>query len=260
MLGFDIESDEYREGLSPADLQVTCAAVCERNADPIFFPAIDDSGIYTNIMSVSGTRALADYLIEYARDGYVVTWNGMHFDFPLLNAVCGSAAYSQEIKRVSMERHIDMGYAMVSDMGFMIGLDKAAKSLGLGGKTEGMHGYLAPLLWHPERELTEEELQEIKPLGVTPGSDQAKELCLQYVGQDAKVTVETYDALVEQGVVSWISGKGNKVKNPWRPSMVDGRLLTVYEACRLTPVSTPWFKDNPFNKDKIVQWAMDYKR
>jgi hypothetical protein len=218
------------------------------------YPAIDPFGAYLDIMSQQNARDLADVLIEYAKNSFVITWNGMNFDFPLLAAVCAEP-YSTEIKRVALKRHIDIGYCMVTDIGFMIGLDKAAKSLGIQGKTEGMHGYLAPLLWHPERPLTEEELVEIKPFGVIPGSDQAKELCLKYVGQDSKVSVDVYEALVIQKSLSWLTRTGKVVRTPWIPSFTEGRLMTVYEASMIEPVRTPWWPENPFNKDRIISWT-----
>lgn len=77
-------------------------------------------------------------------EGYtLLTWNGLGFDFPVLADESGLLAECQEFAR----NHVDMMFYILCIRGHRLGLDTAAKGMGLPGKTEGMTGADAPKLW-----------------------------------------------------------------------------------------------------------------
>jgi len=260
-IGFDLESaaNDFYEGIDLLKLGISCAAICESGggAATVFYDT-DILGFTLPRVSQEYARLIADRLIDIAASGkIIITHNGLKFDFPLLDAICGDREYSRQLKRVALEHHIDTGFSMVLDKSFMISLDTAAHALKLSGKTIGMHGSLAPILWNPTRELSEEEILHIKELGVIPGTRSAQSLCLQYVAQDARTSVDVYYALVKKKSIRWVSSRtGRLVRDPWRPEIINGRMLTVAESMQKTPPETPWWPGNPFDKDQMLSWAL----
>ena len=259
-IGFDLESaHEYKEGVGLEEVGISCAACyAVEFAAPQLFAAKDIFGFAKPEMDAYDGSVLAKALIDYANNGdIIVTFNGLHFDWPVLASVCNDTGIEKELKDVAINHHIDIGFCMVIDRGFMVSLNTAAHGLGLSGKTEGMKGSLAPLLWNPERELTEEELVDVKALGVMPGTKPAQDLCLTYVGQDSVTTADVYRLLVEDTYLQWTSSRsGRLVKTPWYPSILDGRLLKVCEIMDKEQCPTPWWPENPFCRDEMLSWAL----
>jgi hypothetical protein len=130
--------------------------------------------------------------------------------------------------------HIDPAFLQLCQMGYMCGLDKIAKGLGLGGKTEGMSGALAPVMWAKGRE--------------------EQDKVLEYVAQDARTTAEMYEGLLEKGSVHWITQSGRLSRYPFAPKTKDGRLLTVDEATGLKLPDTSWMTD-PRTRHSCYGWT-----
>jgi len=257
----DLESShEYHEDMPFADVGISCAALYAVEWESaISYPAQDIFGFREPEMSAECAQGFAKELIRYASMGdTIVSFNGLHFDFPLLATVCNDTGIEKELKHLAIYNHIDIGLLMVVARGFMVSLNTAAHALGLSGKTEGMSGYLAPILWNPERtDFTEEELADIEATGVTPGTKAAQNLCLKYVIQDAITTADVYRLLVEDKYLRWTSSRtGRLVKSPWIPEVFEGRLLKVCEVMDRTQLETKWFKNNPFSKDEMLSWAL----
>jgi hypothetical protein len=153
--------------------------------------------------------------------------------------------------------HCDMGFAMVCDKGYMVGLNTAAKALNLQGKTEGMNGALAPILWNPpKRDLTDKELADIHALGVTPGTSEARKLCVEYVEQDAITTRDVYRRLMEEGSLIWRTRRGSLARYPWVPYVLNGHIATVKEALALDPPDTSWMS-NPRSRGDYIGWTLN---
>jgi hypothetical protein len=159
---FDIEiAKEIPEGCDDwreiAPLGISCAALA--------YP--DPLGIGHRYMIWEGWpqmdlkqigKMLADLEWVGGRGTQIVTWNGLGFDFPVI---------AQEIyqpTRIAMlaRSHIDMMFMVVAKNGHYLGLDKAARGMGLGGKRKevqlrdgssihDMSGAKAPRMW-AERE------------------------------------------------------------------------------------------------------------
>ena len=110
---------------------------------------------------------LVDRLLYMDEQGYtIVTWNGLGFDFDVLAEESGRW---QECRDLAL-RHVDMMFHFLCRKGFPLGLNTAAHGLGLPGKTEGMHGDLAPVMW-------------------AKSLDDRKKV-LEYVAQDAVTTLQ----------------------------------------------------------------------
>lgn len=163
-----------------------------------------------------------------ARKGYqIVTWNGLGFDFPLLAIECHDDGLTALIKEFAAN-HIDIGFQMLCEKGFMCGLNAAARGMKLSGKTEGMHGDLAPAMWKESRE--------------------KQDIVLEYVAQDSRTTGEVYEAIIDQGgSLVWITKKGYPIRRPWFPTLRGNeygvRLLKVAEAMELSLPDTSWMDD-----------------
>jgi hypothetical protein len=206
-------------------------------------------------MDAQAARVLAQSILDLHTAGaLIVTWNGLGFDFPVLARACDDPQWTRKLAQVALD-HCDMGFAMLCSHGYMVGLNTAAKAFGLAGKTEGMSGGLAPLLWNkPERPLKEIEAYSIKSLNVMPGSKEARILCCEYVVQDAITTRDVYAALMRDRSMVWLTQKGVLTRQPWKPMFVDGHIATVQQALTLDPPDTSWMRA-PRPRSAYVGWA-----
>ena len=116
-------------------------------------------------MSREEAAALVEYLEAQTKQGYtVLTWNGLGFDFDVLAEESGMPG---ECRRLATN-HVDLMFHVFCQLGHGIGLDAAARGMGIQGKPEGMSGAVAPVLWAAGR----------------------REEVLAYVAQDVKTTLE----------------------------------------------------------------------
>lgn len=241
-------------------LGISCASAYTSDGRLQLWPnGLDPEGVYPDCMSPGKVRSIVRYLETKVNDGYyIVTWNGLGFDFDVLAEECDSASWGRRVADLAMGQHIDPGFEMVCQKGYMVGLQKAAESLEVAGKTAGMHGDLAPLLWTGDlTTMTNDQKQAIIDLvGGTAhvGNRKAQELCLEYVGQDSKATMAVYQGLAQQKELWWVTNKGTICRYPWRPRMKGDRLLTVEEAMRLDIPDTSWMSD-PRPRHTFYDWV-----
>lgn len=242
VVAFDLEiARELPEGDEDwrhhAPLGISCAATLDSNKNlrlwhgstlQMDFMRAD----YPPQMSSAECRELAQFLVEMQVDGYtVITWNGLGFDLPVLAQECGDVISFDNLRDLALA-HIDIGFAMFCEKGFMIGLDTAAKGMGLAGKTKGMHGALAPAMWRQGR-LVQEKV-------------------LEYVAQDVRVTLGVYEAIVKQGCLRWTSRTGRL--QVWQP--ISGGLTNVKGAQVLPEPDVSWM-NNPWSRKKFCEWAKE---
>lgn len=237
-VAFDIEiAKEVPNGEDLHDyrpLGITCAATVTESGN---LRVWHDN--YAPQMSPEYIMQLIHYLwLQHEDHGrFPLTWNGMGFDFPVLAEESHDPDSVNACKHLAIN-HIDPGFQMVCQRGFMVGLNTAAKGMFLSGKTEGMHGGLAPTMWKGSRE------------------DQDK--VLEYVTQDTKTTAELYEAILEHGELRWTS----KAKRAaiWWPKFEDDktRLLTAAEAMELPDVSVrPGSTFEPWDRNRFYGWVED---
>lgn len=249
-IAFDVEiAKEIPEGeddwKSHRPLGISCAATRTssgvgrlwRGAMPE--GAIFNSVMYPSRMTPEECQGLASYLAAMQDGGFrIVTFNGLGFDFDVLQEECGGGEWLETCRRLAMG-HIDMAFQMLCQEGFMVGLVAMADGLGLPGKTEGMSGALAPVMWAESRG--------------------AQDKVLEYVVQDAKTTADTYEALLERKELWWTTKKGHRSRSPWCPIILKDegggrRLLTVTEALTLPEPNTAWM-DKPWLRSKFTGWT-----
>ena len=238
-LAFDLEiATEIPEGTDDwkalRPLGISCAAtMTDDGLLRLWHGPEHPDGRLAERMSPEECRALADYLAARAHIGYqIVTWNGLGFDFDVLQEECGAEDTQTLCRHVALYDHIDIAFQMLCEKGFMIGLDAAAKGMGLAGKTEGMHGDLAPVLWRQGR------------------AEQAR--VLEYVAQDVRSTVEVYAAICRAQELRWVSRSGRP--QLWLPRMMDrDRLLTVEECLQIPEPDTSWMSA-PWPRAKFCGW------
>ena len=255
-----------------AAMGISCAAtVTTRDRTPkVWSPSHGDSRYnlstpYPHQFTPKDAVDLASYLLDMHATGWtVVTWNGAAFDFEVLAHAVQEGRWAKEVAELALS-HIDPAFQARAELGYMMKLEKAAQALRVGGKTKGMSGALAPVLWtglYPQLEPLDRQVldQQIVTLGLKPGTRAAQDLCLEYVGQDALCTLEVYEALLKKGSFRWITGRGTLSRKPWRPRIrhrpVPARMTTVKESLAAPHVNTSWMTKAPKPRREMLNWAL----
>jgi hypothetical protein len=258
IIGFDLEiAEPFPEDRwdYKAKLGISCAAVYSTNAKyhKPYYPKIS-GGRYGDRMSEEEVMDMVgDLLLFESQGNYIVTWNGLGFDFLVLALELSDPRHVESVKQMAI-RHIDPFFNMFCDRGFGIGLQKAAEGLGVGGKLGGMHGSIAPLMWNADFPASsQDEAEKVIGTGLRRGSKEAQDLCIKYVIQDAKATHDIYQALLSSGEMYWITGSGRRSSKPWYPRIKNGRLYTCHEANALPEPDTSWM-DSPWPRSKFTGW------
>lgn len=239
-IAFDLEiAKSIPEGTddwhSIRPLGISCAATYDSDGVArVWHGEVGEDERFLDQMPESACRNMAAYLSMRQSEGYkVVTWNGLSFDFDVLAEECGNYL-SMRTKIINLAlNHIDIAFAMFCDKGFMCGLSAAAKGMGLAGKTEGMSGKMAPIMWAEDRE--------------------QQDKVLEYVVQDAKVTAMVYDTILLTRHLSWIS-RSERLNRWWALSGGRDDILTVREALKLPEPDTSWMS-NPWKRSKFSGWT-----
>ena len=167
---------------------------------------------------------LLDYLEAMTREGYtILSWNGLSFDFDLLAEEAGDVVRCEAIAL----DHVDMMFHAHCCLGYPIGLDAAARGMGLPGKPPGMSGAKAPAMWAEGRH----------------------EEVLQYVTQDVEITLAVAQAVVERRRLDWITRQG-KLRSVPLPS----GWSSVRQANQLPLPDTSWM-DTPIERSSFLGWT-----
>lgn len=225
---FDIEitkvlPEGVRDWSDHRPLGISCAATMTSDGELITWYGKGSDGEFSPSMSVVEIRELIKYLQDQAAEGYaILSWNGLGFDFDILAEESGMMA---DCKELAMG-HIDMMFHVFCLKGYAIGLDKAAKGMGLKGKPPGMTGEMAPRLWSAG------QYQEV----------------LDYVKQDTKTLLELAHAIDLERQLRWNSNSGRPQYLP-----LPSGWLTVREALKLPEPDTSWMS-NPWPRAKFTRW------
>lgn len=174
-------------------------------------------------MSQQEAAGLVEYLVNQVAHGYtIVTWNGLGFDFDIL---AEEAQMLPQCRALALA-HLDMMFHAFCELGHAVGLDAAARGMGIAGKPKGMSGELAPVLW------AERPRQEV----------------LRYVAQDVRTTMELAQICERCGVLRWIARSG-KVRSMALPE----GWMTVEKALGLPLPDTSWMSD-PWPRERFTGW------
>lgn len=191
-----------------------------------WYPQDEDGRPLERSMNPQEVDKLLFYLDGMHGLGYKpLTWNGLQFDFAVLHDECD--IMEEKAKRLALD-HYDMMFHFFCVKGYPVGLNAVSAGLGLGGKTEGMHGALAPKLWK------EGVIQRIK--------------VINYCDKDAILTAEVALATLQQKRFDWTarSGKLNSF-------FLDKGWLTARDAMDLVEPDTSWM-DEPIQREAFMRW------
>ncbi len=205
-------------------LGIACAAgLCTDAVEPILWYGKTAVGEPTPRLTQSEAAALVVDLASLVAKGYtLLTWNGLGFDLDILAEESGRHKQCRDLAMA----HVDMMFHILCVKGFPVGLDNAAKGLGIPGKPSGMSGEKAPLLWAQGRH------QDV----------------LSYVAQDVRVALQIACLCDTQRRFTWLTRKGT-------PSTMDLRKgwLTVAEAMKLPLPDTSWMT-KPIPRSASTEW------
>ena len=211
-------------------LGISCAATAEYDENGnkkvfTWFHGEPDNPIPGAMTQFELSSGLLLYLQVKADQGFtILTWNGLQFDFDVLAEESG---HYQDCIDLAMNS-IDMMYQVVCTKGYPLGLDTVAKGLGLPGKTEGMHGDLAPAMW--------------------AGSLEERLKVLEYVQQDAQTTLDVYLESVHKCGICWTSKTGR------RQSVYIGQDWKTVTECNLIPKPDTSWMTNPMTRESFYAW------
>jgi hypothetical protein len=249
---------------SQGPLGISCAATLTSEGEDALWcsdlpPDASSDTPYPAQMGSDEVAEMIAYLYDLFCQGYfIIGYNSLSFDWNIVADEARSDHWGAQCARMAMH-HIDVAFQMRTEMGYMIKLDKMAQGLGVQGKTEGMHGDLAPILWNGYSEATEQEAKDaIQALGVEPGTREAQDLCLVYVLGDVQATTNVYTTLARKGYTYWITQRGSRSRYPWEPEFINGRLKTVTECLQWPEPDTGWMTSPPKSRESYYEWTNQY--
>jgi hypothetical protein len=228
-LAFDIETARLAPNgenlLLHRPLGISCYALAWQEPDGVktlVGYGKDEVGQPGPQMTQAECQTLVLQLTEYVKQGFtLLTWNGLGFDFDILAEESGMYAQCVELACA----HVDMLFHFFCLQGYPLGLNAAAKGMGLAGKPEGMDGSQAPMRWQ------QGEYQTV----------------LEYVAQDVITTLDLAAAVEDRGQIRWKTraGKPNRVAlRQW---------MRVTEALELPLPDTKWIR-NPMTRGRFTDW------
>ena len=228
-IAFDIETAKIIEGpvgdlKSHRPLGITCAATFSSQDDePRTWHGRGTDGNPAAQMSSEELDALVRFLVEAEEAGAtILTWNGLSFDFDILAEESGMVEDCKKLAR----HHVDMMFHVFCQLGYPIGLAKAAEGMGLPGKSSNEAQRLAPNMW----------------------ADGKYDEILEYVAQDVRATLAIGQACEERKEICWITRKGYPSCKP-----LEHGWLTVTQALALPEPDTSWM-DSPMQRSKFTDW------
>lgn len=226
--GFDIETakilpEDFGDLHDHRPLGISCVALWDEDKDQAeVYYSKDSHGNAAGKMSIDDLSKFVDILLEKTKQGYtLVTHNGLGFDFDILAEESGRF---DDCRDLALD-HIDMMFHFFCGKGFPIGLNAAAKSIGI-SKPADIDGAVAPQLW----------------------KDGQYQQVLDYVSQDCRLTLDIAKASAENKKITWLTKKGStayfSLPNGW---------LSVKESMHLPLPDTSWM-DNAWERSKFSAW------
>ncbi len=227
-LAFDIETakilpENFGDLHDHRPLGITCMATwCSDESSARTFYSKNSDGTPASQMTKEDVAAFVEHLKEKLQEGYtIITHNGLSFDFVIVAEESGKIDDCRDLAMT----HVDMMYHFFCGKGFGIGLNAAAKAIGV-SKPANVDGSVAPRLWK------EGDYQTV----------------LDYVAQDCRLTLDVAEASEKAKKISWITKRGTtshfELPNGW---------LTVEEAYLLPLPDTSWM-DNPWPRSRFTEW------
>ena len=204
-------------------LGISCAATMTSRGELTIWYGRTATGEIADYMNRADLAAMLVYLDAAVETGLsLLTWNGLGFDLDILAEESGDFI---TCKALAMD-HVDMMFHIFCELGYPLGLDRAAKGMDLPGKSAGMSGEMAPILW------AQGKRQEV----------------LDYVAQDARTTLLLAQAAERKRRLLWVSKRGRSQTLPLPKGW-----LTVQEALALPEPDTSWMR-RPWPRKRFLEW------
>ena len=219
---YDVEDGRPGQYIAPP-LGISCiASLATGDEEPTAWFSRDEADQPAKQMSQADVAAFVKHLFDATQNGFaVLTWNGLSFDFDILAEESGM---SMECKQLARE-HVDMMFQIFCERGFGVGLNAAARALGL-SKPEDVDGSVAPNLWR----------------------DGQHDVVLDYVACDCKLTMEVAKMSEETRSFVWITKREKRSKHDLPTGW-----MTAEQALKLPLPDTSWM-DNPWPRSKFTAW------
>lgn len=231
-LAFDTETHSWPDGDDTRrDLDVTCVAWALSDGPVFHYPTVvGEHEAFNAKMSRRELDKFAQRLCEYRAEGYrIATINGTGFDFPVLQQGVELLISYENLRDLALDSY-DPAFQMLCERGFMVGLDALAVGLELKErKTEGMSGAKAVEMWE------------------TGNLDEQRQV-IEYVRQDARVTLDIIQTIEQRGAISWPTKAGRLSHHK-----LERGLLSVRECLALPLPDTSWMTD-PWPREKFSGW------
>jgi len=223
-VAFDIETakvlpESVTDLMDHRPLGIACvAAVVSGQEDPVLWYGAN-AGTPAAQMSQAEVCSMIEQFAAWADDGYtLLSWNGLGFDF---NVLAEESGLEEECARIALS-HVDMMFHVVCELGYPVGLGKAAEGFGLPGKCGGMTGSDAPVMWAQGR------CADV----------------LEYNLQDARLALAIALEAERRGELLWITRRGTVGRMP-----LSRGWHSVEEALQTPLPDTSWMSDPPTRED-----------
>jgi hypothetical protein len=233
-LGFDLEVCTWPEDNNwdrKTNLGVSCIGLMgtDWNEHEVYYASACNGSPEARAMNEQELKFVAEELVGYTGLGYtLVTWNGLQFDFLVM--ALADPVHAMEYKAHAMN-HIDPMFEIFCVKGWPVGLNAVAKGIGLPGKmTDGVSGADAPKMW---MEGTLEDRQKV----------------LEYVGQDAKTTLDIVEAGTRMEQLKWQS----KLSRRWQ--MIPYKHPRTVKECLELPEPDNSWMTNPLTRKGFYDWT-----
>ena len=229
-VGFDIEVCSWPEDNNwdrKTNLGVSCVGLMQTDWDE---PKVYYAGMFSNIPAPRPMNhdEIHEVVNALTTESIIVTWNGLQFDFLVL-ALADDPRNFGIYKSIAIN-HVDPMFEIFCTYGWPVGLNAVAKGIGLPGKmTDGVSGADAPKMW-------------------MEGTDEDRLKVLEYVGQDAKTTVDLVDVGVRLEKLKWLSQKGRPYSIPYKNPR------TVQQCLELPEPDNSWMT-NPMTRRGFYDWT-----
>jgi len=226
-VAFDIETakvlpESVDDLMDHRPLGVACvAAAVSGREEPVTWHGMDGDKPAPQ-MSRDEVRSLLDDLTAWVDEGYtLVSWNGLSFDF---NILAEESGLPEQCARLALD-HLDMMFHVVCRLGYPVALGKAAEGLGIPGKSGGLSGHDAPVLW---------------------ARGQYRDV-LEYNIQDARLALTIAREAESRGELVWVTRRGSKGRMP-----LEQGWCSVRRALELPLPDTSWMSDPPTREDFLA--------
>lgn len=228
---FDLEiaaviPDDAEDWTPYRPLGITCASVIiETSEGPgrILFSADAERGQLR--MTREHAQLVVRTLKHLAGQGYtLLSWNGASFDLDVLAEESGLHEDCARIART----HVDPMFQVVCAKGWPVSLAKVAEGMKLPGKTEGMSGGQAPVLWQAG------EFAKVRA----------------YCEQDVRCMLDIVHACEAAGQLRWITKKG-ALRSLLLPA---AGFLSVAHCLAFPEPDISWM-DKPKHRAEYLAWT-----